>query len=221
MERLQLLIVDDDEDIVDLLATSMTRLGGVAITANTNSIKAAMELLRTRHVDLVLSEVLLSDVSGFDLAKDAANRHVPLLLIPGHPDDQWTCKDCGHPHLDKPFSMAALARALPMAIRDTKQIIERIHLSHARLTVTREHRAALVCEARQLRSESRRLQSESAAFRRQYSHASVNYGLGTSNSRCSLCRHYVHWRGDVAVRCNRVAGPINPGGLCKLFARPR
>ena len=76
MERLQLLIVDDDEDIVDLLATSMTRLGG-AITANTNSIKAAMELLRTRHVDLALSEVLLPDGSGFDLAKDAANRDVP------------------------------------------------------------------------------------------------------------------------------------------------
>jgi DNA-binding NtrC family response regulator len=220
VEQLRLLIVDDDEDIVDLLATSMTRLGG-AITADTNSIKAAMEVLRTRHVDLALSEVLLPDGSGFDLAKDAANRHVPLLLIPGHPDDQWTCKDCGHPHLDKPFSMAALAKALPMAIRDTKQIIERIHLSHARLTASREHRAALVSEARQLRSESRRLQAESAAFRRQYSYVAVNYGLGTSNSRCSLCRHYVHWRGDVAVRCNRVAGPINPSGWCKLFAHPR
>jgi DNA-binding NtrC family response regulator len=220
VEQLQLLIVDDDEGIVDLLATSMTRLGG-AITANANTIKTAMQLLQTRHVDLVLSEVLLPDGSGFDLAEDAANCHVPLLLIPGHPDDQWACKDCGHPHIDKPFSMAALARALPMAIRDTKQIIERIHQSHARLTATRGHRAALVSEARQLRSESRRLQAENAAIRRHYSHASVDYGFGTPNSRCSLCRHYLHWRGDLAVRCNRVAGPIGPGGWCKLFARPK
>ncbi len=215
---MQLLIVDPDDGVADVLAKSMATLCG-AVTARASDGATAMEFIEHRHVDLAVSEVLLPDISGYDLAERAANHNVAVLLLPGRFEDQRKCKSSGYPHLDRPFSMAALARALPMAMRDAQQIMQRIHQSHAELMATLEQRATLVSEARQLRSASRRLQAESVAIRTQRSRGAVHYGIGTPNSRCSMCRHYVQWRGDLAVRCNRVGGPISPGGWCKLFTR--
>lgn len=78
----QVLLVDDDDDSAALLRAYAERLGHVVLRAR--SAEEALEIVGTVPVDLVVTDLLLPGMSGWDLvgvlAADAAMSHCPVVV---------------------------------------------------------------------------------------------------------------------------------------------
>jgi two-component system phosphate regulon response regulator PhoB len=78
-----ILVVDDESDIVDVLAHVLTREGFSVVSAMDG--RAAVELARSRTPDLVLLDWMLPEMSGMEVMKflraDQKTRTIPVILV--------------------------------------------------------------------------------------------------------------------------------------------
>jgi len=161
---LQFLVVDDDDDVARALAAGLTESCRAAVMRAGDG-ETATRCLQNQHLDLAVIDVLLPDMSGFALAKRAADRNVPALLMSGHPREQEACRTHEYPHLDKPFALSALTAAAREAVTGARENIARLHKSYARLTATLGQTERVISESQLVREESRRLRATRAAER--------------------------------------------------------
>ena len=80
----RLLLVEDDPEILNLLR-DMLRLKGHRVVAMSDGEKA-LELIDSSHFDLVLTDLGMPVISGWEIAKDAAkekNPKLPVVMITG------------------------------------------------------------------------------------------------------------------------------------------
>lgn len=82
----QILIVDDDTDICALLSRFLNRHGYSTETAFSGS--KAMELLKAKKFDLLVSDFRLGDTDGLKLLEKlhAEDIHLPVIIITGYSD---------------------------------------------------------------------------------------------------------------------------------------
>lgn len=76
MSPRHILIADDDRHLRDSLCEVMTDAGWQAVTASCGS--QAIEVLSHGHFDLLLSDVDMPDMTGFELLAWATSRHGTL-----------------------------------------------------------------------------------------------------------------------------------------------
>jgi two-component system cell cycle sensor histidine kinase/response regulator CckA len=121
------LLVEDQDDVRRIAERALVDGGFVVIAAA--SAAEAMDLYRAQggKVDLVFSDLVLSDDSGLDLAENlrSLNPELPILLTSGcaDKDPQWpTIEDLGYSFLEKPYDPADLVGA----------VWKILHLSNAR-----------------------------------------------------------------------------------------
>lgn len=79
----RLLIVDDDEEILGILR-DMLRLKGHKVTATSDG-ERALSLIETNHFDLVLTDLGMPVVTGWEIARHVKERDpgVPVVLLTG------------------------------------------------------------------------------------------------------------------------------------------
>ena len=103
------LVVDDEYDLLQAVCAALEIEGYKTLAAGNGH--AALELLKTTRPDLVVSDVMMPQLSGYDLLKAMANdprlRDVPSVLMSaidtgGHPSGRWNAV------LQKPFTAEAL-----------------------------------------------------------------------------------------------------------------
>ncbi len=80
----RILVVDDDEWIRDLLSRVLIRYGYQVSAAP--SAEEALEVLRQSPYDLLISDMILTGMSGLDLTSRVAHTHpdLPIVLITAH-----------------------------------------------------------------------------------------------------------------------------------------
>jgi CheY-like chemotaxis protein len=78
----------------------------------------------------------MPDISGYELARRAANMNIPTLLCTGHPDAMGELQDVGCPHLAKPFSPHELISEAAAVIACAAENISRVKASLTRLRAT-------------------------------------------------------------------------------------
>ncbi len=85
-ESYRLLVVDDDPEILEILQ-DMLRLKGHRVTA-TDSGPEALHLIKSEDFDLVLTDLGMPALSGWDIAKSvkAKDPHIPVILVTGSGD---------------------------------------------------------------------------------------------------------------------------------------
>ena len=103
-----ILVVDDDEEIRELLEFDLAQSGYNIETAKDGF--EALEKASTRHYDLVLLDVMMPKMNGFDVCKNIrkAKNPVPILLLTakGTINDKTEGFDCGaDDYLIKPFDI--------------------------------------------------------------------------------------------------------------------
>jgi PAS domain S-box-containing protein len=109
------LVVEDQDDVRQLLITMLTELGFHPI-ATRDGESALREF--SSAVDLLISDVLMPGMSGFDLARTLRTKRPGLgvLFISGYAPDgnsgAATWPDCGGSFLPKPFTRETLAQKL-------------------------------------------------------------------------------------------------------------
>jgi class 3 adenylate cyclase/CheY-like chemotaxis protein len=108
-----ILVVDDNEGNREMLSRRLARQGYTTITAEDG--RSAFDLLRGRPVDLVLLDVMMPGMDGYEVLKrmksDYALRHIPVLMISAHDevDSVIRCIGLGaEDYLPKPFNAVLL-----------------------------------------------------------------------------------------------------------------
>ncbi len=78
-----ILSVDDEPDITDLTRVHLTRAGFVVLTAASG--REAIEVVNTRHPDLVLLDLMLPDIDGFGvceiLRRTPDTAAIPIIIL--------------------------------------------------------------------------------------------------------------------------------------------
>lgn len=77
------LLVDDELDVLELIGYNLRQAGFEVIPASDGL--SAIDLARTRHPDVIVLDLMLPEVHGFDvcdvLHKDSATRDIPILML--------------------------------------------------------------------------------------------------------------------------------------------
>jgi adenylate cyclase len=133
-ERGRILVVDDNEINRDMLLRRLTREGYAVGTAENG--RQALDLLATQPFDLVLLDILMPEINGFEvlarLKADEALRHIPVIMISAldEIDSVVRCIEIGaEDFLPKPFN-PILLRARIGACLEKKYLRDRevLHL---------------------------------------------------------------------------------------------
>ena len=113
------LVVDDEQSLRDSIRYVLGHAGFRVITADTG--QQAIHLARSEHPDVVVLDVLMADLNGFQVCRVLrAESTVPILLLSarGEEIDRVTGLDLGaDDYLTKPFAMAELLARVRALLR--------------------------------------------------------------------------------------------------------
>jgi CheY-like chemotaxis protein len=119
-----LLVVDDESDLRDIVASELEFLGAEVHQAE--NIVAAQKLINQHHIDLIISDIRMPGGTGIDLLNivKAKNESAPMILITGFAD--ITTEDAfdkgAEALVNKPFKLDDLIK---LVVRYTSPISER------------------------------------------------------------------------------------------------
>ena len=78
------LIIEDEQDVIDLLALNLLKHGGFTISTATSG-PAGLQKARTEFPWLIILDLMLPGMSGLEVCKilksDRATRHIPIVIL--------------------------------------------------------------------------------------------------------------------------------------------
>lgn len=115
----RILVVDDNPELLTLLSSSFEEAGYSVQTAARG--RTALDLARKERPDLVIVDVLLPDLMGFDVAEALRRLRIPFIFISGvHKGGKAASNAIGKfgalAYFEKPFERAALLEAVERAV---------------------------------------------------------------------------------------------------------
>ena len=124
MER-KVLIVDDERSIVDILKYNIEKDGTKAICAYDG--KEGLRLARTEDPDVILLDVMLPEMDGFEVCRTlrAEGNNVPIIMITAREEetDKVFGLDLGaDDYITKPFSMRRNGHEIELTQREYELI---------------------------------------------------------------------------------------------------
>src|SRR5215469_9649181 len=119
----ELLVVDDEPFLRDAVAALLRYLGFEVTTADTGT--RALGLARSRPFDLVVMDVMLPDIDGFEVVRRLRGEGcwVPVIFLTARDtqDDKLTgLRLGGDDYLTKPFDLDELAARIQSVLRRTR-----------------------------------------------------------------------------------------------------
>jgi DNA-binding response OmpR family regulator len=140
MEQKKILIIEDEDYISDLLSYSLKKEGFITKIAQNGG--KGLELINELKPDLLILDLMLPDMSGFEICKKVSKEYaIPVVMITAKSDtfDKILGIELGaDDYITKPF--------------DTREVIVRIKAIFRRISLTSESRenddfeALNVCE---------------------------------------------------------------------------
>lgn len=126
MARTHILVVEDEEDILELIAFNLKKEGYIVSTATTG--EKGIELARTTPPHLILLDVMLPGMDGLEACKilkhDPTTINVPIVMLTakGEESDIITGLEIGaDDYMTKPFSPRVLVARVRNLLRRKKQ----------------------------------------------------------------------------------------------------
>lgn len=131
MSEGRILVIDDDPLILKLLQTTIERAGFEVLTASDG--QEGIEAIRGEHPDLVISDVMMPRVDGFELVRllrsDRLVANTPLIILSakGEEEDRVKGLELGaDDYITKPFSPRELVARVKALLRRKSEIREKI-----------------------------------------------------------------------------------------------
>jgi DNA-binding response OmpR family regulator len=117
-----ILLVDDDEEVRSIMARALSADGYHVVEASDAAM--ALSALNTRpEIQLLVADIVMPDLSGFDLASQViADHNLPILLISS--GQVQTESDVPGPLLQKPFTTEALLEAVRSLLPVTRPALK-------------------------------------------------------------------------------------------------
>ena len=138
----KILIVDDEQDLCDILLLNLSVAGYDAVAVNSG--EEALQQLRETAYDLVLLDVMMPGLSGFDVAERLQGR-VPIIFLTALGTEDCVLQGFrlgADDYIAKPFSV--------------KQVVARVKAVLARTTSVR-HAGVVACEGLTMQTDTKTL----------------------------------------------------------------
>jgi two-component system OmpR family response regulator len=126
-EQVRVLVVDDEPNIVDLIAMALRHHRFEVETAATGH--AALELSRRHPADVMVLDVMLPDMEGFEVARRLVSEHadIPILFLSARDsiaDRVHGLTTGGDDYVTKPFSLEELIARVHNLVHRTRTMQE-------------------------------------------------------------------------------------------------
>ena len=112
-EKNKILIVEDEQDIRNLLIFNLQKEGFKVESADNGD--SALSLIRKNNFDLVLLDLMLPGIGGFDLTRilknDKKTSEIPILMLTAKGEESDIVKGLelgAEDYMTKPFSIKVL-----------------------------------------------------------------------------------------------------------------
>ncbi len=123
-EAVNILVVDDDEDILELLADYLTQNGFLADTASSGA--ELLARVQKKEYDLIILDIMMPGMSGLDALKEFRKKSdVPVIMLSalGESEDKISGLETGaDDYLAKPFEPRELLARVNAVLRRTGKI---------------------------------------------------------------------------------------------------
>ncbi|HEY9569964.1 XRE family transcriptional regulator [Lysinibacillus sp. BF-4] len=123
-----ILVVEDEAAIADILTYSLRREGFTALHAATG--EQALAFAQTTALDLVLLDVMLPDMTGFDLCKQL---QLPIIMLTARDDitDKVLGLELGaNDYITKPFDIREVIARIRVQLRKPTRTSPTLNLSN-------------------------------------------------------------------------------------------
>ena len=125
LKKENILIVDDDVHILELLHRHLQSWN--YHTYKAVSVKEAVAILRDTSIDLLITDLKMPEVDGFELVKFVSEHYpkLPKLIVTGYPsvqDSLEAIKSGVVAYLTKPFTKSELKDAMDDALKKSKKV---------------------------------------------------------------------------------------------------
>jgi DNA-binding response OmpR family regulator len=148
------LVIENDPGVsfffADALADGLSAQVRCASTA-----MLGIELIETGVYDLAIIAVNMPTISGFDLARRAADRNIPTLLSSGNLGSLTTMVEFGIPHIAKPIRLATLISEAAKVIAHAQENIRTVKTTCVKALAAKEIRESGLARSRALMEERR------------------------------------------------------------------
>lgn len=119
MERKKILVVDDEEDVRETLATVLENLNYQALLAADG--EEALSVIKNQRVDVILSDLYMPGMNGIELLKrvKTEKKNIIFLMITAHPTIETAVdaiKKGAYDYLTKPFHIEEVRIKLSRAM---------------------------------------------------------------------------------------------------------
>lgn len=141
-QEASLLVVDDKESNRDLLSRRLDRQGFHVEVAENG--RQALNMVRTRHYDLVLLDIIMPEMNGYqvlaEMKADRRLKHLPVIMISAldEIDSVVRCIEMGaEDYLQKPFNQVILKAKISASL-ERKRLRDREHAFIKKLQIEQE-----------------------------------------------------------------------------------
>ena len=149
-EKNKILIVEDEQDIRDLLIFNLQKEGFKVESADNGD--SALSLIRKNNFDLVLLDLMLPGIGGFDLTRilknDRKTSEIPILMLTAKGEESDIVKGLelgADDYMTKPFSIKVLlARINKILIKSSNRSDEADVLKYNSLSINLKARDVIL-----------------------------------------------------------------------------
>jgi len=129
MNRAMILIVDDEAPILHMCERIIANEGYDVATASSG--EEALEIIRKRAPDLLITDIRMPGMSGTELLKEALSLHpdISVAMISGYSSQELvleTMKEGAQGFIFKPFTGAELKSTIRRLLKRSRMIKEKI-----------------------------------------------------------------------------------------------
>jgi class 3 adenylate cyclase/CheY-like chemotaxis protein len=142
VQEASLLVVDDKESNRDLLSRRLDRQGFKVEVAESG--KQALEMIRQRNYDLVLLDIIMPEMNGYQVLAELKNdphlSHIPVIMISAldEIDSVVRCIEMGaEDYLQKPFNQVILKAKISASL-ERKRLRDREHAFIKKLQIEQD-----------------------------------------------------------------------------------
>jgi PleD family two-component response regulator len=131
-EKAAILIVDDNRNNIELVNSILKKRNYDIYTALSG--KKAFEILASTRIDLVLLDVMMPEMDGFEVCvqmkKDAKYKEIPVIFLSAHNNSDAVVKGFevgGADYIPKPFHNEELIARVKhhVELKQTKELIQK------------------------------------------------------------------------------------------------